>query len=112
MTLVECRHRICFDCMAKKITNADTVKELPRCPVPRCANPMTKSEVSRVAEKVHSANLACSRVMATAQLSEATDEERTTVRTCLSLVATFNLHLAKRRDTRVLLCLQFGYCYH
>lgn len=77
MTLVECRHRVCFDCITKRISSADGVKELPHCPLARCANLLTRSEVARVSEKVPSISASCSRIMSL--LPDVTDEERPTV---------------------------------
>lgn len=52
VTLADCHHRVCFDCLAKRITTADALDERPRCPFSRCANYLAGSEVLHVAEKV------------------------------------------------------------
>jgi hypothetical protein len=88
MTLIDCRHRVCFDCISKRITNSDAVSEFARCPLPRCANLLTKSEVARVSEKVNSAKAACARIMS--HLPDGMEEEKPAVSSFLIFMRIFS----------------------
>ncbi|CAD5223695.1 unnamed protein product [Bursaphelenchus okinawaensis] len=52
MTMIDCQHRVCFDCVAKSVSSADSLNDVPRCPMSRCANLLTRAEVAHVSEKV------------------------------------------------------------
>ncbi|CAD5232330.1 unnamed protein product [Bursaphelenchus xylophilus] len=52
LTTIDCHHRVCFDCVAKSVTQSDSLSEPPRCPIARCANFLCRAEVMLVAEKL------------------------------------------------------------
>ncbi|VDN08067.1 unnamed protein product [Thelazia callipaeda] len=51
MTLMDCRHRLCFDCLTTRINVAVAAQELPYCPIFRCANRLTKTEIAKICER-------------------------------------------------------------
>ncbi|KAI6185606.1 RING-type domain-containing protein [Aphelenchoides besseyi] len=63
MTLLDCRHLVCFDCLSKSVLAATATHERPRCPLPRCTNRLTKSELKRISERVHTIHDTCVRLM-------------------------------------------------
>ncbi|VDM38126.1 unnamed protein product [Toxocara canis] len=58
MTL-RCRHRVCFDCLSSRISVAAVSHEVPYCPVFRCADRLTKSEVKKVGERASQMQKVC-----------------------------------------------------
>ncbi|VDK54832.1 unnamed protein product [Anisakis simplex] len=73
MTLNDCCHRLCFDCLINKINAALAAHELPYCPIFLCANRLTGSEIAKVAERVPHMRKACEKLIENAP--EALPEE-------------------------------------
>ncbi|KAH7729032.1 Protein Y57G11C.48 [Aphelenchoides avenae] len=48
MTLTDCRHHVCFDCLTERLEMSAKYDETPSCPIPRCANRLLRSEITRV----------------------------------------------------------------
>uniref|UniRef100_A0A915AGC8 RING-type domain-containing protein n=1 Tax=Parascaris univalens TaxID=6257 RepID=A0A915AGC8_PARUN len=73
MTLNDCCHRLCFDCLSSRIKAAIAARELPYCPIFLCANRLTASEIAKVAERAGSMRKSCADVIHRAP--EASPEE-------------------------------------
>uniref|UniRef100_A0AC34R6U2 RING-type domain-containing protein n=1 Tax=Panagrolaimus sp. JU765 TaxID=591449 RepID=A0AC34R6U2_9BILA len=51
ITLSGCKHAICFDCLGKRLGIVARFNDPATCPLPRCANRLTKSEIKKVSER-------------------------------------------------------------
>ncbi|KAK6101578.1 hypothetical protein QQG55_5140 [Brugia pahangi] len=65
MTLMDCRHRLCFDCLTSRINVAVAAlaEELPCCPISRCANRLTKNEIAKISERAPHMRQVCARLI-------------------------------------------------
>ncbi|TKR81665.1 hypothetical protein L596_015500 [Steinernema carpocapsae] len=63
MYLLNCRHRICFDCVGKRVAVAVAAKEHPYCPFPRCANRLTKNDLRLLSCHTHTMKQLCDVLM-------------------------------------------------
>ncbi|OZC09695.1 hypothetical protein X798_03389 [Onchocerca flexuosa] len=63
MTLMDCRHRLCFDCLSSRINVAVAAQELPYCPIFRCANRLTKNEIAKISERMPHMRQICAKLI-------------------------------------------------
>ncbi|CAG9536723.1 unnamed protein product [Cercopithifilaria johnstoni] len=63
MTLMDCRHRLCFDCLTSRINVAVAAQELPYCPIFRCANRLTKNEIAKISERAPHMRKICAKLI-------------------------------------------------
>ncbi|MCP9259527.1 hypothetical protein DINM_002467 [Dirofilaria immitis] len=63
MTLMDCRHRLCFDCLTSRINVAIEAEELPYCPIFRCANRLTKNEIAKISERAPYMRQICAKLI-------------------------------------------------
>ncbi|KAK0412814.1 hypothetical protein QR680_006424 [Steinernema hermaphroditum] len=63
MYLVNCRHRVCFDCLGQRVALAVQAKEHPYCPFSRCANRLTKNDLRLLAGRSSALNQLCNTLM-------------------------------------------------
>ncbi|KAE9418866.1 hypothetical protein Angca_001630, partial [Angiostrongylus cantonensis] len=49
MHLINCRHRICYDCLTEKIEQNVQNNEAPRCPMAYCSNRISRLEIRTLA---------------------------------------------------------------
>uniref|UniRef100_A0A915PX73 RING-type domain-containing protein n=1 Tax=Setaria digitata TaxID=48799 RepID=A0A915PX73_9BILA len=63
MTLMDCRHRLCFDCLTSRINVAVAAQELPCCPIFRCANRLTKNEIAKISERAPHMREICAKLI-------------------------------------------------
>uniref|UniRef100_A0A0R3RHN0 RING-type domain-containing protein n=1 Tax=Elaeophora elaphi TaxID=1147741 RepID=A0A0R3RHN0_9BILA len=63
MTLMDCRHHLCFDCLTSRINVAVAAHELPYCPIFRCANRLTKNEIAKISERAPHMRKICAKLI-------------------------------------------------
>ncbi|KAK6747627.1 hypothetical protein RB195_000679 [Necator americanus] len=51
MYLINCRHRICYDCLSEKINHDVTNHDVLNCPLPHCSNRISRYEVRTLANR-------------------------------------------------------------
>ncbi|CAJ0601732.1 unnamed protein product [Cylicocyclus nassatus] len=51
MYLINCRHRICYDCLSEKLSHDILNNDIPNCPLARCSNRISKVEVRALANR-------------------------------------------------------------
>uniref|UniRef100_A0A7E4UUU9 RING-type domain-containing protein n=1 Tax=Panagrellus redivivus TaxID=6233 RepID=A0A7E4UUU9_PANRE len=65
ITLTACRHSTCFDCIGRRLELIAKYTDPITCPLPRCSNKLTKTEIKRVSERpAGNFTTACTQIMA------------------------------------------------
>ncbi|EYC22820.1 hypothetical protein Y032_0016g2969 [Ancylostoma ceylanicum] len=59
MHLINCRHRICYDCLSEKINHDVINHDVPNCPLSYCSNRISRYEVRTLANRSPNLRILC-----------------------------------------------------